>query len=78
MIGFLVCVCTTTEIASILVRSTFAEALGHEPAVKNHRKFWQRLKNFNPQIFFYWKISTELGKTSKNLMFLGEQIFFFR
>ena len=46
------CVCTTTEIAGILVRSTFAEALGHELAVKNHRKFWQRLKIFNPQFFF--------------------------
>ena len=39
VIGFLVCVCGGTEIAGILVCSTFAEALGHELAVKNHRKF---------------------------------------
>ena len=33
------CVCGGTEIAGILVRSTFAGALAHDLAVKNHRKF---------------------------------------
>ena len=39
VIGFLVCVCGGTEIAGILVCSTFAEALGQELAVKIHRTF---------------------------------------
>ena len=38
VIGFLVCVCGGTEIAGILVCSTFAEALGQELVVKIHRK----------------------------------------
>ena len=50
---FFWCVCGGTEIAGILVCSTFAEALGQELAVKIHRKVWWKLKILNSQIFFY-------------------------
>ena len=52
-IGFLVCVCGGTEIAGILVCSTFDEALGQELSVKIHQKVWWKLKILYPQFFFH-------------------------